>query len=235
LLKPEEAVPSVEKALSLCPEISVVGVAGPGDALASDHALIALRLVHERFPALLKCISTNGLRLAERADEVLAAGIRSVTVTVNAVDSDILASICPRVVWEKRLLKGREAASVLIEQQMLGIQKLSASGAVVKVNTVLVPGVNDGHIGDIVSAAAAAGAHVGNVIPLIPNGKFKDSPAPSCDELEAARKTAESKLAVNRTCRQCRADACGVPGSGVDFARKVFGDDIVNGDSFSHG
>jgi nitrogen fixation protein NifB len=225
----------VTKALELCPDISVVGVAGPGDALASNHALAALRSVHEAYPKLLKCISTNGLRLAERADEVWSAGIRSVTVTVNAVDPDILGSICPSIVWRKRVLRGREAATTLIEQQLTGIRKLADLGAVVKVNTVLVPGVNESHIGDIVGAAAAAGAHVGNVIPLIPNGEFRDVPAPTTEQLEIARRVAETKLAVNRTCRQCRADACGVPGSGVDFARRVFGDDIVNGDSFSHG
>lgn len=235
VLQPEEAAPAVERALRLCPDISVVGVAGPGDALASDHALLALRQVHEQFPTLLKCISTNGLRLAERAEEVWAAGIRSVTVTINAVDPDILLSICPRVVWQKHLMTGTDAANKLIEQQLLGVKRLSKLGAVVKINTVLVPGVNDAHIGAIVTAGAAAGAHVGNVIPLIPNGKFRNHAAPTQAELDAARKTAESKLAVNRTCRQCRADACGVPGSGVDFARQVFGNDIVNGDSFSHG
>lgn len=235
VLRPEEAAPAVGRALKLCPDISVVGVAGPGDALASDHALIALRQVHEQFPTLLKCISTNGLRLAERANEVWAAGIRSVTVTINAVDPDILLAICPRVVWQKQLVTGAEAARRLIEQQLLGVKRLSGFGAVVKINTVLVPGVNDAHISDIVSAGAAAGAHVGNVIPLIPNGKFRNHAPPTQAELEAARSTAEAKLAVNRTCRQCRADACGVPGSGIDFARQVFGNDVANGDSFSHG
>jgi len=235
LLRPDEAVGAVRRALELCPEISVVGVAGPGDALASEHALQALREVHEAYPDLVKCLSTNGLRLPERAEELWAAGVRSLTVTINAVDPEILAELCPRIVWHRQLLRGQDAAKVLIEQQLLGIRLLSSRGAVVKVNTVLVPGVNDHHIGAIVDAAAAAGAHVANVIPLIPSGSFRDHNAPTQQQLEMARKVAESKLAINRTCRQCRADACGVPGSGIDFARKVFGDDVVDGDSFSHG
>jgi nitrogen fixation protein NifB len=210
-------------------------VAGPGDALASDHALRALRQVHERFPDLLKCLSTNGLRLAERADEVWSAGVRSITVTVNAVDPDILTTLCSRIVHGRRVIHGKEAASYLVEQQLSGISLLSKAGAVVKVNTVLVPDVNDRHIDEIVSKAAAAGAHVANIIPLIPNGEFCDYRAPSAEELESARKIAESHLAVYRTCRQCRADACGVPGSGVDFARQVFGEDVVDGNYFSHG
>ena len=235
LLKPEEAVSSVEKALALCPDISVVGVAGPGDALASDHALAALREVHERFPELLKCLSTNGLRLAERADEVWAAGVRSITVTVNAVDPTILTELCSRIVLQRRVIRGTEAAEILIEQQLEGIRRLSQLGAVVKVNTVLVPGVNDQHVEDIVTQSAAAGAHVANIIPLIPNGEFRGYLAPNAQDLETARKIAESHLAVYRTCRQCRADACGVPGTGIDFARQVFGNDVVEGSYFSHG
>lgn len=213
----------------------MVGVAGPGDALASEHALEALRQVHAAFPKLLKCISTNGLRLAERAEEVWNAGVRSVTVTINAVEPKVLLAICPRIVWKGRLLRGLDAAATLIDQQLLGVRRLSELGAVVKVNTVLVPGVNDSHVLEIAAAGAAAGAHVGNVIPLIPNGALRDHPAPTQAQLEQARVAVEAKLAVNRTCRQCRADACGVPGAGVDFARQVFGNDVVSGDSFSHG
>jgi len=235
LLRPDEAVPAVKRALELCPDISVVGVAGPGDALASEHAIEALRHVHQHFPELIKCISTNGLLLPERADDLWAAGVRSVTVTVNAVDPTRLVELCPRIVWNGQVLKGLDAARRLVEQQITGIRRLNSLGAVIKVNTVLVPGVNDEHIKAIVDTMAQAGAHVGNVIPLIPNGRFKLHSPPTQEQLEAARGVAESRLAVNRTCRQCRADACGVPGSGKDFARDVFGEDVVNGDSFSHG
>lgn len=60
--------------------------AGPGDTLATDYALETFRLVKEHHPELIKCMSTNGLLLYERADEIIEIGVESVTVTVNAVD-----------------------------------------------------------------------------------------------------------------------------------------------------
>jgi nitrogen fixation protein NifB len=47
--------------LKLCPEITVVGIAGPGDPLATTHALETFKLIHNRYPQLIKCLSTNGL------------------------------------------------------------------------------------------------------------------------------------------------------------------------------
>ena len=39
ILKPEETIEIIRKSLELCPEITVAGIAGPGDTLATDYAL----------------------------------------------------------------------------------------------------------------------------------------------------------------------------------------------------
>jgi len=67
---PEESLAVVEKALKLCPEITVVGIAGPGDPLATTHALETFKLIHNRYPQLIKCLSTNGLLLEENAQKL---------------------------------------------------------------------------------------------------------------------------------------------------------------------
>ena len=97
--QPEEAVTYVERALTFCPELSVIGIAGPGDTLATDNALKTFRLLGEKFPQLLKCMSTNGLLLNERAQEVIEAGIDTLTVTVNAVDPAIEAKMINGLVY----------------------------------------------------------------------------------------------------------------------------------------
>ena len=91
VIKPEEAIDVIRKSLELCPAIKVAGIAGPGDTLASDYALETFRLIKKNFPDLVKCMSTNGLLLAEKADEIIEADIDSLTVTVNAVDPEIEA------------------------------------------------------------------------------------------------------------------------------------------------
>ena len=88
VVKPEECEDILSKALEICPDIKVAGIAGPGDTLATDNALRTFEIVKEKFPDLIKCMSTNGLLLNEKADDVINVGIDSLTVTVNAVDPE---------------------------------------------------------------------------------------------------------------------------------------------------
>jgi nitrogen fixation protein NifB len=47
---------------------------------------------------------------------------------------------------------------------------------------------------------------------LIPLGEFDNLIAPTCDELREVRVTCEAVIPVFRACKQCRADAIGIPG-----------------------
>ena len=212
VLKPEEACQIVEKALEISPDIKVAGIAGPGDTLASDNDFKTFELIGQRFPGLIKCMSTNGLLLNERADEVIAAGIDSLTVTVNAVDPQILVQLNDYVVWHGKKLEGIEGAKILIQNQLEGIKKIAEAGITVKVNTVLVPRINGNHIAAIAQAVAEAGADKYNIIPLIPTAKLKDEPAPNCAQIEEARRAAGEYIEIFLHCNHCRADAAGVPG-----------------------
>jgi nitrogen fixation protein NifB len=232
LLKPEDAVAYVGKALELCPEITVAGIAGPGDTLATGHALQTFRLVHEAYPELINCLSTNGLLLPEKAEELIEVGVRTVTVTVNAVDPAILEKIISHVIYEGFAYRGRAAAELLISQQLKGIRRISGLGAVVKVNTVLIPGINDGHIADIARTVSENGAVLYNIIPLIPQHEFKNLPAPDCESVNRARAEAEEYIDVFRHCTHCRADACGIPGKS-EFSGKLYSFRVA--ETFSHG
>ena len=236
VLKPEEATEIVGKALEISPEIRVCGIAGPGDTLASDNAFKTFALVGEKFPRLIKCMSTNGLLLNERADEVIAAGIDSLTVTVNAVDPKIEAQLNDYIIWHGHKIEGEEGAKILIENQLAGIRKIAEAGITVKVNTVLVSRINGAHIAKIAETVAEAGAEKYNIIPLIPSAKLKDEPAPNCAEIEAARRAAGEFIELFLHCNHCRADAIGVPGKS-EFANKVYANyrNINAGEHFSHG
>ncbi len=234
LLSPEQAAQLVDKALMLCPEITVAGIAGPGDTLATPYALDTFRLIHKRHPELINCLSTNGLLLERYAEDLLVAGVRTITVTVNAVDPEILQHICSYVLIDEKRYEGIEAAKIFIEAQKRGIQKAAGLGAVVKINIVLIPGVNDFHISEIARTVAELGASLINIIPLIPQHEMSYIEAPTCAELNEARRAAEEFLPVFRHCQHCRADACGIPGRS-DLSHLLYGENQRIEETFSHG
>ena len=234
LLTPEQAADLFDKALAICPEITVAGIAGPGDTLATPHALETFRLIHKRHPGIINCLSTNGLLLDRFAHELIDAGVRTITVTVNAVDAGVLSRICSQIVLDGKLYIELKAAELLIEAQKRGIRKAAELGAVVKINVVLIPGVNDFHISEIARTTSELGAALINIIPLIPQHEFAGHEAPTCTQLNAAREAAEEFLPVFRHCRHCRADACGIPGRS-DLSSLLYEGSRPIEETFSHG
>ena len=233
VITPEQSIDVLKKALKLCPEIRVAGIAGPGDTLATNSALETFRLIGKHYPQLLKCMSTNGLLLNEKADEVIDAKIDSLTVTVNAVDPEIEAQLNKFVIYHGKKYDALEGAKILIANQLEGIRKVAASGITVKVNTVLVPRINGSHIGKIAETVSKLGATIYNIIPLIPTFELKDEKAPYCFQIEQARKDAEKFIGVFRHCNRCRADAVGVPGKS-EFSKEVYTQVFATNDTFSH-
>jgi nitrogen fixation protein NifB len=233
ILSPKDAVSTIKKALELCPEITVVGIAGPGDTLATPNAIETFKLVNEAYPELIKCISTNGLLLYRYAQELYDVGVRTLTVTVNAVDPYIQSQINAHVILDGKIYYGEEAARLLIENQLKGIETISKLGVVVKVNSVLIPGINDDHIETIAKTVKKAGATLYNIIPLIPQHDLSHIKAPNCEQLDSARIAAEKHLEVFRHCKHCRADACGIPGK-LDLSSKLYGTH-KRLETFSHG
>jgi nitrogen fixation protein NifB len=233
LLKPEEAAGLIKRALELCPEITVAGIAGPGDTLATHHALKTFELIHGEYPELINCLSTNGLLLERYAEEVFRVGVRTLTVTVNAVDPLILDRICSRVILDGKVYEGPQGAAILIDAQKRGIKKAADLGLLIKINIVLIPPVNGEHIGEIAKTAAALGAGLVNIIPLIPQFEFAGYTVPDCVELARAREAAEAHLPVFRHCQHCRADACGIPGRGDLSSLLYQGREFA--ETFSHG
>ena len=234
IISPEEAVEVVRRAVALCPDITVVGVAGPGDTLATPFALETFRQIGRAFPQMLKCMSTNGLLLPEKAQEIIDVGIDTLTVTVNAVDPDIQAQICGGIVWHGRRYTGRESAEILIRNQLEGIEQVARAGVTVKVNTVLIPEINADHVTEVAQAVAERGATIYNIIPLIPQHELAWCSAPSCALIDSTRREAEAYIPVFRHCQRCRADAAGIPG-GTEVSGQIYLRPVGQENTFSHG
>ena len=214
VLSPEEAVEKIRLVKERIPELRVIGIAGPGDPMANENTFRTLELVKDKFPDLTLCISTNGLALPENADRLHSLGVKFVTVTMNAVDPDIGAEVYKFVVWNGKRLEGREGAEILLEKQLEGIRRCVELGMVVKINVVMVPGINDEHIPELVKKVKSMGVYIVNILPLIPveGTAFAGLRAPTPEERKALMDECSLDVKMMRHCRHCRADAIGLLG-----------------------
>ena len=199
------------------PELKVVGIAGPGDPLANPKTFETFEQVRQEFPDLHLCLSTNGLLLTEHLDRLVALGVQSVTVTINALTAASGARVYEWVRFKGEKLTGEEGAALLLKRQLEGVRYAAAAGMMVKVNHVTIPGVNDHETLDLAVKVRGLGAAVMNIIPVIPIGIFKDIEPPDDATLEMVRNQAELVVSQARHCRQCRADAAGVVGRDIDL------------------
>lgn len=212
LISPNEAVKLVKRAKDLYPSLSIIGIAGPGEPLVNPETFEALENVHEEFPDLIKCIATNGLLLPRHIHKLWKCGVRTLTVTINSIKPEIGQKIYSWVKCDGEIYFGFEAAKRLINAQLKGVERAVENGFAVKVNTVLIPGVNDYHLVEVAKEVARRGAYIQNIIPLIPLGFFKNLRPPTCRELETIREKCSKYIRQFHLCKMCRADAIGIPG-----------------------
>lgn len=117
LLDPSRAAEYVSRVREVEPKLTVVGIAGPGDPFATpERTLETLRLVREEHPDLLFCVASNGLGVAPWVDQIAELNVSHVTITLNAIDPEIGAKVYSWVRDGKRMLRGLEAATVLLER-----------------------------------------------------------------------------------------------------------------------
>ncbi|ASW03077.1 nitrogenase cofactor biosynthesis protein NifB [Paraburkholderia aromaticivorans] len=218
-LTPEQAVKKVVAVASEIPQMTVLGIAGPGDSLASPKKTFeTFRMLQEQAPDIKLCLSTNGLALPDLVDEICKYNIDHVTITINMVDPAVGAKIYPWIFWEHKRVTGYEAARILHERQMKGLEMLTARGVLTKINSVLIPGINDEHLFEVNREVKKRGAFLHNIMPLISEPEhgthfgLSGQRGPTAQELKAVQDACMGGANLMRHCRQCRADAVGLLG-----------------------
>ena len=212
VLTPGEAVSRYFEAKKTIPNLTVAGIAGPGDALANfKEVRETLRQIRQRDPDVTFCLSTNGLMLPFYANDLLALGVSHVTVTMNTVDAAAGANIYDHINYLGKTYTGADGAAILLQNQLSGIRYLAEKGVVLKVNIVLLKGINEHQIEDIVRTAKDCGCRITNIMQLIPvsGSKFAHMEPGGNADLNRIRKQSADILPQMYHCKQCRADAVG--------------------------
>ena len=218
-LTPEQAAKKVLAVASTIPQMTVLGVAGPGDPLANpEKTFKTFELIYNTAPDIKLCLSTNGLALPDHVDTIAKYKVDHVTITINMVDAEVGQHIYPWIFWKHKRYTGKEAAQILTDRQMLGLEMLTARGILCKVNSVMIPGVNDKHLVEVNRAVKSRGAFLHNIMPLISAPEhgtvfgLNGQRGPTAQELKALQDSCEGEMNMMRHCRQCRADAVGLLG-----------------------
>ncbi|MEB3175832.1 MAG: nitrogenase cofactor biosynthesis protein NifB [Cyanobacteriota bacterium] len=220
LLTPEEAAHKTLVIGGKIPQLTVLGIAGPGDPLANpEKTFRTFELIAEEAPDIKLCLSTNGLMLPDYIDRIKALNIDHVTLTINMVDPEIGAKIYPWIHWRRKRIKGIEASRILHQRQMESLDLLREADILCKVNSVMIPGVNDHHLPEVNRVIREKGAFLHNIMPLISapeHGTYfglNGQRGPTPKELKALQdECADNQMKMMRHCRQCRADAVGLLG-----------------------
>ena len=218
-LTPEQAAKKVLAVASTIPQMTVLGIAGPGDPLANpDKTFKTFELVAKTAPDIKLCVSTNGLALPEHVDRLTEYNIDHVTITINMIDPEVGQHIYPWIFWRNKRWKGIDAARILSEHQLRGLEMLTERGILCKVNSVMIPGINDEHMVEVNKAVKSRGAFLHNIMPLISAPEhgtvfgLNGQRGPTAQELKALQDKCEGEMNMMRHCRQCRADAVGLLG-----------------------
>ncbi|MGL1903865.1 MAG: radical SAM protein, partial [Fibrobacterales bacterium] len=212
VLKPRQALEYVRLIAAKDSSLSTIGIAGPGDPMAEpEKTLETLELIRSEFPEMIFCISSNGLNVADHIERLKELGVSHVTLTINAVDPVILSEIYAWVRYKKKIYRGLDAAELMMQKQFEALEKLKACGMTVKINSVIMPGVNDKHVVEVAKVVKSYGADLMNCIPVIPNSNsfFENVEEPSHEDMSRLKCEIAKYIEPMDHCNRCRADAVG--------------------------
>ncbi|MCA8881782.1 MAG: nitrogenase cofactor biosynthesis protein NifB [Rhodobacteraceae bacterium] len=234
-LTPEMAARKVIAVANEIPQLSVLGIAGPGDSAYDwKKTKETFQRVAEQLPDIKLCLSTNGLALPDHVDDLLDMNIDHVTLTINMIDPEVGTKIYPWIFWDRKRRTGLEAATILHERQMQSLDMLHERGILVKVNSVMIPGINDKHLLEVNAEVKRRGAFLHNIMPLISAPEhgthfgLTGQRGPNAAELKELQDACAGGANLMRHCRQCRADAVGLLGEdrGQEFTMDLVPDEV---------
>ena len=221
VLSPDQAIRYLDEVMKTRTDISVVGIAGPGDPFANPFETIrTMELVREKYPEMILCLASNGLNILPYVNDIVRLDVSHVSITVNAVDPEIGAKIYSWIRNGKRTIGPEEGAAIILKNQLAAIRALKEKGVIVKINSVVIPGINSDHMVDIARVMSEMGVDIFNCMPYYPNegSNFEHIKEPGKDEISAIRKEAQKYVKQMRHCTRCRADAVGLLGEIPDMA-----------------
>ncbi|MGY5872131.1 MAG: radical SAM protein [Candidatus Thorarchaeota archaeon] len=212
LMNPDEAISRTIDEVKKDSRLRIVAISGPGEPLANEETFTTLEGIHNQTNHLNFCLSTNGVLLEDAAFRLKELGVRTISVSMSAAFPDTAARVYEWARINGEIVKGKTMGEYIIQKQLAGIARSVSLGITVKVNTILMPGINNDEINHIAKQIADVGASLQNIVPLVLCVSNQDLRIPTKKELDSARFTAAAYIPQFTHCKQCRSDVVGIPG-----------------------
>ena len=201
ILSTEHIFDFITANLKKFPNINIIGIAGPGEVFAEpDIFYESIKIVKKYFPELKLCFSTNGFGIIDNIEILEKLKIDYITVTINTLSEETASKIHPI-----------DNVNELITRQIQGIKELSKTNAVLKINSVFLPDINDNDLIAVAEFAGKTGVFAHNIMPFYPvnDSAFENLRIPEFYEINNVRNQCSSYIKQLSHCKRCRADAVG--------------------------
>ena len=215
LMSPKVATARAISEIRKDSRVRIVAVSGPGEPLANPETFETIEIIRENLDAIQFCLSTNGTLLEENVPWLVNMGFKNLTVSMSTAKSSTASKIYEWARVGENILTGERMGSIIVDAQLRGISKAADAGITVKVNSILIPTVNQDDIIALAEIIEDAGASLQNIVPLVPNDLLHKLKPPGNDLLETMRSQASRFINQFRHCKQCRSDVVGLPGCDV--------------------
>lgn len=211
-MTPEIAIARTRTEVKKNQRLKIVAISGPGEPLANPETFETIELIRSEFNDIAFCLSTNGTMLEENVNWLRKRKVDTITVSMSTTHVNAASKIYEWARIGGDTLQGEEMSSRIVDSQLRGISKASKAGMHVKVNSILIPGINMQDIVPLARQIANAGATLQNIIPLVPCDSLSSLRAPTSKELSDIRREASVFMKQFTHCKQCRSDVVGIPG-----------------------
>ena len=172
-LNPSEVVAEIDR----YPGLTRVELDGPGDPLASMAATLAtVAVLRQHRPEVTIGLTTVGLHCAERAADLAAAGVESVTLLVDTLDAATAERLYAWIRPGKKNIPLQDAVSLLLDEQARAVPALAAAGLAVTIQSTVYPGINAHYMAAIAETMAELGATAMRLVPFLPDPTLANAP-----------------------------------------------------------
>lgn len=159
--------------------LTTLEIGGPGDPLATPELTLEIssRICSE-YPAIIVQIATLGLNGSQYAADLAKAGIKGITLLVDAVDAEIAQKIYAWIRPSTKTVPIKQATEILVTEQSLAVTAFKDAGLTVTIRTTVYPGSNDKHVGAIAKKMSALGVNSMEIVPFTHTDENSDNATP---------------------------------------------------------